>query len=906
MTADTDRSGGSVAPSDEVSTRDTLLELGAILRPRLQPPFSLGRYQVTAELGHGGAGVVYRARDPELAREVAIKVVLPRAHTDRARERLLGEAQAIARLSHPNVVSVYDVGELPATEGGVPAGIYMVMELLEGVSLRAWLRQRGRGTAAVLDVLIAAGRGLEAAHRAGLVHRDFKPGNVLVGDTGRVHVLDFGLALAEMTPSDGDAIPHSAPTVEVSGTPAYMAPEQHAGATNDARTDLFAFCATCWEALHGVQPYTGRTLDELQQSKALGCGPPPTRRPPRAVQHAITRGLAPDPSDRPNSMTALLRQIERGRHRRRNVAIAAGLVTVVGGGLALAWASSADNRACVARGDERLASAWNDDVRERARSSFASVALPYAADTWTRVEGLLDERAAAWRDARHETCTGSVGEGATAVEHAAAALACLDDQLDELGARVEVFAHADEDVVRQAARMAERTPRAERCLDAAWVAAEHDAFGGELETELVRIRLQFELGHYDTSLAAAQATAVAAADAGDRRRHARALLHVCRALAPRRQPSETIRACTDAWVAAERADSDNTSIAAMLELLSETPMEQEPEATRLARLVRARLDARPEAERDPGLESDLALRLAQRSRRAGRWDEATQEAQRAYDITAALRGAGDSAVVSSLNELALSAKELGRLERARELFAQASKILLDTRGSGHPDVLSLENNVAGLEIALGRYDAAAQRLERVSAEKRALVGDRSAWLLTTMYQQVAALVELHRRPEALRIAREALTIGETTLGRDSPELVSPLLGMVWALRADDKCDDALAELARLDTILSRSAASDKETRASAELAHGRCLDRLGRSAEAGPRLERAVSLHEALYGAGGRHVAEALLALGRWHREHGSKATAAALLERAASICTNTEGDPELGRAVAAELETLR
>jgi tetratricopeptide (TPR) repeat protein len=900
--------------SDELSTRDTLIDLAFALRGGAAPeparfrdlPFRVGRYVVTQLIGRGAAGLVFRATDPELAREVAIKLVVPHSRNDRTRAELLGEAQAIAKLSHPNVVAVYDVGMLSPDDDGSGAGIYMVMELLAGVSLRAWLSARTPSVNETLDVLLAAGRGLEAAHHAGLVHRDFKPENVLVSDNGRVHVLDFGLALADAgTPSGRESVVDGRAPNEIAGTPAYMAPEQHAGASNDARADLFAFCATCWEALHGVLPYRGRTLDQLARTKGAGCGSAPTRRPPRWLHDIIARGLAPDPERRPASMTTLLAEIEGRRHRRRNVTIGALAFATSAGALALVSTRGPDAQACIAGGHQRLDAAWNDDARGLARARFDDADLPYAEETWGRVEAVLDERAAAWRTVQAQACEGALDASAGAVEQAALVLGCLDGQLDELGARVEVFAHADRDVVRQAGRMAERMPRPERCLDARRVAAEHDGSGGELEAELLRGRLLYEVARFDESLAVAQRVEAAAAEAGDHRRRARALLLACRSDGRGHIDVGADVYCTDAWVEAERARADTVVVSAMLEVLGKTAPEQEREAQRIERLLRAKLDARPPEEHDAGLESDLALAVSQRRREAGRWQESRVEAQRAYDIAAESRGPEDPGVVSALNELALAAEVLGELDRARELFAEASEILLATRGRAHPDVVSLENNVAGLEIALGRHADALERLGRVLDAKRALDGDRSVWLLTTMYQQVEAHVALGHGAAALEIARAMLELAESIHGVGSGELLPSLVGLTWALRASDRCTEALDVVDRMVAISAGVAAPDPETRAVAELERARCLEALGRSADAGVGFARAVVQFEELYGADGRAVAKALLERARWELAHGSTALAHALLDRAAKICTMTEGDPALTRRVAEERERL-
>jgi len=271
---------------------------------------SLGRYQIIGLLGAGGMGRVYRARDPDLNRELAIKVLrrAPGSGSGGLEHRLLREAQAMAKLNHPNLATVYDVGSV----GGE---VFIAFELIDGGTLGAWARG-GRSFAERLAALIAAGRGLEAAHSAGVIHRDFKPDNVLVGRDGVVKVVDFGLARgvgAGAAPDDasgrGDALSVELTlTGSILGTPAYMAPEQHHGAVADARADQFGFAVSAWEILYGRRPFAGKTLEAL--ATAIGDGeiePPPVGGDvPAAIEPVLRRALAVEPDRRYPDMGVLL------------------------------------------------------------------------------------------------------------------------------------------------------------------------------------------------------------------------------------------------------------------------------------------------------------------------------------------------------------------------------------------------------------------------------------------------------------------------------------------------------------------------------------------------------------------------------------------------------------------------
>jgi tRNA A-37 threonylcarbamoyl transferase component Bud32 len=284
--------------------------------PPAPSPRRLGRYVLGEKIGAGGMGVVYRAHDPELARDVAIKVLRADAADDAvASQRMLREARAMARVAHPNVIHVYDVG---AADGQV----FLAMELVFGRSLSRWLAEARRPRPELLAVFIAAGEGLAAAHRAGLVHRDFKPENVLVGDDGRVRVLDFGLARAAEHPHDeaiitsaaSDAAPLDSltKTGAILGTPRYMAPEQCEGRPADARSDQFSFCVALYEALFGVPPFAGRTVAEYFVNLRAGAvlpPPPIDDAPPELIAplvQIVQRGLERAPERRFVDMGALL------------------------------------------------------------------------------------------------------------------------------------------------------------------------------------------------------------------------------------------------------------------------------------------------------------------------------------------------------------------------------------------------------------------------------------------------------------------------------------------------------------------------------------------------------------------------------------------------------------------------
>jgi predicted Ser/Thr protein kinase len=400
---------------------------------------SLGRYQLEREIGAGGMGVVHAAFDPDLERRIALKVLRVAAPGLEAKDRLLREARAMARLAHPNVVTVHEVGTANGRD-------YVAMELIQGETLADWLRAEKRRSVEIVAAFLAAGRGLAAAHAAGIVHRDFKPHNVLRSRGGRIVVTDFGLAReaqvdlpplrdrGERSSSRTPAMAATAATLPLGtpssltgitatgsllGTPAYMAPEQWDGGAVTPATDQYAFCVALWEALAGERPYRGPTLDELRHQAALGPAALDDSGIPRRLRAILRRGLDPDPGQRWPNMDALLARIVRVE-RRPGIALA-----LAGGALVAAAVLVLALRA----GDERASPRCEPPVLDPAQ--VWSPATHPGAGKHTAAARQLDTEIAAWGTARATAC-----QVVPVVR--APRLACLDGVL----ARIDAVARA--------------------------------------------------------------------------------------------------------------------------------------------------------------------------------------------------------------------------------------------------------------------------------------------------------------------------------------------------------------------------------------------------------------------------------------------------------------------------------
>ncbi|HEX4418024.1 MAG TPA: protein kinase [Kofleriaceae bacterium] len=387
---------GRTATAPGSSTRAEVAEsLGA----------SLGRYRLERELGEGGMGVVHAAYDPDLQRRIALKVLRIAAPSLEAKDRLLREARAMARLAHPNVVTVHEVGTANGRD-------YVAMELILGDTLAEWLRSERQRKVDIVAAFLAAGRGLAAAHAAGIVHRDFKPHNVLRSRAGRIVVTDFGLAReaqAEL-PAHHDSMPIAARPVmfpdstpsslsgitatgSLLGTPAYMAPEQWVGGAVTPATDQFAYCVALWEALAGERPFRGPTIDELRAQAAVGPSARAAAKIPRRLRPILRRGLDPDPAQRWPNMDALLAQIVRVE-RRPALALALGVGALLVAAIVFVAVRAGDELAAHPRCQPSVLQP------ERVWSPSSHT----AAGRQTVAARLLDREVAAWGTAHAAAC----------------------------------------------------------------------------------------------------------------------------------------------------------------------------------------------------------------------------------------------------------------------------------------------------------------------------------------------------------------------------------------------------------------------------------------------------------------------------------------------------------------------
>ncbi len=772
----------------------------------VEPGSLVGRHVVLQKLGAGGMGVVYVAYDPELDRKVALKLLLPGSGGDTRRLRLLREAQALARLSHPNVVGIHDVGTIGEQ-------VWLAMEFVQGRTLTKWLEQPRR-VPEVLEALRKAGEGLAAAHAVGLLHRDFKPDNLMVGDDGRVRVMDFGLARAssgafetETTPAGAE--PRRDPTGSVTrvgavvGTPGYMAPEQIAGKELSAAADQFAFCVTSWEALYGERPFCGDTSMALAANVLDGKlrSPGRSRAVPGWLRRACERGLSSDPAQRWPSMTALLDTLAKGRRRaavRKGVA-AVGVLALLGAGwqAKAGWDLAERTASCTASGDE-VALAWNPERERALRDALLGTGLGYAATTADKVVPLLEQRAMAWREARVEACLDAHVLDRWDAEQLDRSLWCLDERRMELESLVDELVAADAAVLRHAVPAAAGLSPLEPCRDAKVLetrspppAAAREALRA-VRADVVRAHNLERAGRYKQGLAMAREALARAEALGWPPLAATARLRLGALLDRSGAYPEAEAELERAYFDASKGVAPEVAFDAALVLAYVVAVGQGryADGRRWARLADLALADVPDAEHLHQASSLGAL--ASIHRRTGDYDQARALLEQALAFQEAALGPEHPGLASTLAILANVHHATGDYDRAKELYERALAISRETLGPEHP-LLALDlNNLANVYSATGDYDQAKLLLGRAVSIWEAALGPEHPHLANGLVNLGNVHSATGDHDQAKALIERGLAIQEAALGPEHPSLALALVGLARVALAQQRPVDATA------------------------------------------------------------------------------------------------------------------
>ena len=888
----------------------------------LPPGTVVDRFIVHRALGMGGAGVVYAAHDPELDRTIALKLLL-RELADRAdaRARFLREAQALARLSHPNVISVYDVG----TARGYP---FIAMEYIQGQTFADWAASSRASWSEIVSVLVKAGRGLAAAHAAGLIHRDFKPTNLLVSVDGRVVVTDFGLAQA-VTNADADAAPQGdhagrssalaesiTRTGSVLGTPAYMAPEQQRGEPADARADQFSFCVSLYEAVFREHPFL-RTSQDAPGREGTAPRPSDARGVPLWLQRTMQRGLSAKPEDRYPNMDGLLSALNRGparRRRLRQLALAAVAVAVAVGGLALGVGAITEPRAESCTGArEQVTGIWNLAVAAGVRTAFATTARPHAGMTADRVAERLDGYTSQWAAMHRAACVANA-RGEQSPDLLDRRMACLGRRLAQVGTLLDQFVHrADGDLVDRAVDAVAHLEPLASCADAAALLSiapppadpVRRARAIELEHQTDRADLELVVGRAQAAMDSARAVVAAERAVDYASLAARAGRVLGRSLENLGRPAEARAALIDARRRAESAGDTRLALHLLSDLVFVIGVREQhfAEADLLGQLAEAALD-RPDLRDDREARAWLLLALGHLATKEGHGDRAIELDRELVAIRRQTTPSSPEDVARAEEELGIALTNAGRHDEARQHYVESLATRRRLYGEDHPQTANVHLNLGtsyqeqGNEAEARRhYLAALDFFQRVPE-----------------YQGHPALLNnlgnLERTAGHLELARgyheAALAMRLRQFGPEHPDVAMSLqnLGNLQNDLGDPA--EALALHRRALAIKEKTLGTKHRSYATALASVGEDLRQLGRAAESLTYQEQSLEILRAtgkdhpVIGVVLAHQGFALLDLGR-RRE------AIAVLEGA--LPKIPASSPERARAafaLARALEPLR
>ncbi|MEM9460849.1 MAG: serine/threonine-protein kinase, partial [Myxococcota bacterium] len=897
--------------------RDRVFE--ALFRVTAEPQ-TLGRYVVQGTLGSGGMGTVLRGFDPQLDRRVAIKV-LHREVDDKHTARLVREAQAMAKLSHPNVVQVFEAGQ-------VEGQTFVAMELVRGQTLREWFQQEPRPHwRRCVEVLCQAGEGLAAAHDEGLIHRDFKPGNAMIDDKGRVRVLDFGLArqveaideaqiptdpedvarLLEHSPvtldsaalavsepdttDDADA-PRKAHRLEPSqstpsalrtpltrtgavlGTPAYMPLEQLRGVEADARSDQFSFCVTLWEAVYGRRPFSAPSLMALAVQIAQGDLPPPPKGPkgtkvPAALRRILVRGLARDPAERWPSMPALLTELRQLLAPRRRRGLVVGLVVglaAMGAAVAVPQYLAMQQRCTGA--PQKLEGVWDPERRQQVQDALLGTALPYAPNTWDRVQQQLDDYATAWTQAHTEVCRATVVRAEQSEEAMDLRMTCLHDRRVHLRAMVDELAQADAAVAQKAVTAVASLPTLSRCADVDALAAdvpppEDPAVAqrvSALDEQLAQAAAKEGAGQYDEGLAVATAVVAEAKTLGYEPllARARARQGMLQQLAgDAKGAAATLQEAYGAAVA-QRMTAEAAETSAWLVYVQGQELARFEDARRWA--IHAESHAR--AVGTDEAHATYLRNLGTVALAEGKLDQARQLHEQALALVEQTHGSRHPSVATALDSLGHVTHAQGQLDQARQFHERALALQEQLRGPRHPDVANTLNNLGLVEQSKGLPAKARRSYERALTIWQEALGPQHPLVARSLGNLGNLAITQGRLDDALHFHERALTIFERVLDPQHPDMAISLTNVGIAAILRGKLDQARDAHQRARTIFEAALGPQHPNVATSLESLGHVAKARGQLAPARDYYEQALKIREQALGPQHPEVGNALNNLG--------------------------------------------
>jgi tetratricopeptide (TPR) repeat protein len=883
---------GSGDRSGDLATTPTLpANAAAIARGRGLPLDSkVGRYVIRGVIGEGGMGVVHAAYDPELDRKIAVKLLrreVAAGDPEAAAARLLREGRAIAKLAHPNVVTVFDIG----THDGA---VFVAMELVDGTSLDKWLATT-RSWRDVIDVFVQAGRGLIAAHEAGIVHRDFKPANVLLGKDGRARVSDFGLARLE--PSERRSSPATAASDDVRltqsgallGTPSYMAPEQLDAEPVDERTDQFCFAVALYEGLYGERPFHGNTVASIRE--AIHAGKPALGRPGRHVpgrlRPLVLRGLAVKPEERHATLGELVAGLAAARRRRAPVWIAAATLALAAV-VVFALLRSSDG-AC-SGGRPKIEEVWNADVRANIERAFLATGKPYASSALASVTHSLDDYATKWADMHLDACRATVVRKEQSEDLLDLRMACLAERRDAFRETIEVLGRADADILEHANEVVGQLGEIARCADLSALRSPEPlptfpvlrAQVEDLRRELSRAAALSRAGKVNDALAFVPTVVSRARQLGYQPFEAEALQILGDLQYEAGDSKDAIASLRAAVVAAEASGHELIVARAWRGLVAAIGLGAGDhagalEAAEHARAVLGRLD--PDGLDMAALQSTLAGVLRDKSD----YTAAREAVHRAIAILERKLPAGDPEIARAFSTLGTIEWFDEHADDAIAIFSRVRDDLSRALGPRHPMVGRTYHLLAGVYWERGNLDEALSANQKEIEIGQAALGPEYPDLSIALMIRGLIVMDQGKEEEAIATFLRGLTVAEK-LGPDHPRVGALLDNLAVAERRRDQLASAREHAMRALAINEKRFGQDNyryantlQTLADIEIDDGKLDDarRFG---------DRALAIQLVKLRADNPRVAETYITLGELASASGKPTEAIEQVEKAVAI----------------------
>jgi serine/threonine protein kinase/tetratricopeptide (TPR) repeat protein len=781
----------------------------------LAPGTVVGRYRIEDALGAGGMGVVYAAHDPELDRKVALKLLYPMIEPDGQDElalRLRHESTTMARLRHPNVATIHDIGSYRDQ-------LFLVMELVQGTTLRAWVGA-DKPWQTVIATFVEAGKGLAAAHHAGIIHCDFKPDNVLLDADGRPLITDFGLAQvvasAHARPRSHATVPGNPVTAlgsssivvvagaHVFGTPAYMAPERFdATIAADIGGDVFAFCVALYEVLYGRRPFEGATVDELRAAITRGVtsNPPDTATVPAWLHRAIVRGLGADRYRSIGELVDALQAPPRRRSRWIAPLAGAGVVVVAVAGWQLTRHDAARAVSCNARGE--LAGIWDDATRARIAGAWTG---SVNAHTWERVRHTLDRYSDAWVSAADAACVAPSPTPAIAEFKQR----CLHAVELKLHAVVDRFATSEATVVATADRTVASLPSLDDCgNEAPATPIPSDPFlraeVGRLRDELAAADAQSIAGKFDVAATAIDKIAARARTVDFKPLTAE--IQYSRAINLRgaaAKPEVTTAALRDAAAAAEASGDEVLAVKAWSALAFQAgevtgDFERGREYVGYAGAALERLGG------NPRLETQIETTRGRLDWHQGKLDDARRE----YEHALSLAKTDPVLRIEALGGLAVVDTAAGQLAKALDEQLHVLELRRKMYGDDHPEIARSYTTLGDVTMRMARLNESLDYYQKADATAQRVFGPEHSMCQITAHNLGGILRDLERPADAEREFRRAVRIATVAFGADHPYTAKSEQSLGMALFDQGKFTEAVTTL-RHAVAVKRKAYGDAE------------------------------------------------------------------------------------------------